>query len=459
MKKKSNPIPDAIKPIWRALAFVQAGNGLAFGLYLFTFGPWFFDHFGGNANAATAMMLTSILLGVRQGGVAVLEAPTGAIADAIGRVHAVTWSWCFRVFFFVGLASLSLCTSISIAFVCGVLASIAYSLSYTFYSGALSAWTVDSCKQIDPSFEYGILLSKGHSINLWGQFLGGILGMCFFLQGITHVAYIIGALLSFVVMAYCMQEMPETPGIAFLGLKGTFISALRRIGERLAAAGVLLKKMPTLASLIFVYAAMLFLVNVVDYFWPLAVREELGISDRQYLWLGFLSVLCLTRIFGARGMLTLLRRVKHLPILQQRIALRRWLTGLCFISSTAVVGLGWNNYNGHASFVAVMCVVLTVALTYGFLVPCFETLLNHYIPAEYATSRATILSFGSLARSALLLILSVPAGGHSSSTTTRGWLVPASLVIISALIARFVLKRTERRAIVADVLPTTETPT
>ncbi len=460
MKKKSNQIPEAIKPIWKAVAFVQLCNGLAFGLYIYTYGPWFFDHFGGEANAATAMMLTSILLGVRQGGVAVLEAPTGAIADAIGRVHAISWSWFFRVFFFVGLAALHLCSSVSIAFVWSVLASIAYAIAYTFYSGALSAWVVDSCKRADPNYQYGVILSKGHSIMLWGTFAGAILGMCFFLQGITHVAYIIGAMISSIAMSYCLKEMPETPGMGFLGLSGTLTASLRRMGEILGTGAMLVKKLPALAALIFVYAATLFLINVVNYFWPLAVRTELGVTERQYLWLWFLSILCLIQIFGARVMLALLSRAKHLPIPQQRVTLRRWLVSLCLISGTSVVGLAWNNYTGHSSFIGVMSVVLIVSLTYGFLVPCFETLVNHYIPEEYATSRATILSFGSLMRSAMMLILAVPSGGHSSSTTTRGWLVPAFMVLFSALVARFVLKRTERRtAIVDDVSTNTEVPT
>ncbi len=447
MSTQANSIPEAIKPIWKATLFVQTCNGLAFGLYLFTFGPWFYDAFGGDKNAATAMMMTSILLGVRQGGVAVLEAPTGAIADAIGRVHAIGWSWFFRVFFFVGLAALPLCNNLSATFTCSVVASLAFSLSYTFFNGAFSAWVVDSCRHADPNFQYGLLLTKGHAANLWGQFIGGFVGVCFFLQGLAQVSYLLGGALSFVLMSYCLREMPETPHLNFLGVRDTLVNIMRRVGEILGAGAVIARKIPSLLVLIFVYGSMMFLVNVVDYFWPLAIRSQLGISDRQYLWLGFLSILCLTRIFGARVMRFLLARIKAAAPHRQLISLRRWLLSLCLVSAVAVLMLGTADSTAQGFFWWLMAAVLLVSLCNGFLVPCYETLMHHYIPAEYAQMRSTLLSFGSLIRSTLILLLSVPAGGHSSTTTTHGWIVPALLVLLSAVVARFVLKPIERRAL------------
>ncbi len=445
MRPTVNPIPDAIKPIWRALAFVQTCNGLAFGLYLYTFGPWFYDAFGGDHNAATAMMLTSVLLGVRQAGVAVLEAPTGAIADAIGRVHAISWAWFFRVFFFSALAVLPLFHGITAVFLCAIFASISFAFASTFYNGALSAWVVDTCRVVDPHYQYGHLFVRGYSAMLWAELVGALIGITCFLEGVAYAAYIMGAFVCFVAMSYCLREMPESRHLNFLGLKATFSTITKRVGELLGIGAMVLRRAPAITVLILLYATTLFLENVVKYFWPIAVRAQLGVTNRQFTWLLLVSVMCLAAIVGARSLRFLLDRIHRTDPRRQLVVIRRSLLGLCFASATAVLALAVANRYGYDSFWWVMSIVVFISLTFGFLKPCYETLANHYIPPDFIQARATILSFGSMTRGALLLVLAVPSGGNSSATTTQGWAVPACAVLLSVFIARVVLKRNERR--------------
>ena len=68
--EKNNP---EVRKLWWITFVVKSGIGLTNGLYLYTYGPYFYEKFGGTINPSTAMLLTTILLGVRQGLVALLE--------------------------------------------------------------------------------------------------------------------------------------------------------------------------------------------------------------------------------------------------------------------------------------------------------------------------------------------------------------------------------------------------
>ncbi len=144
-----------IRKLWWICMIVQGAIGLANGLYLFTYGPYFYEKFGGATYPATAMLLTTILLGLRQGLVALLEVPTGALADAIGRSHVVVLSWAMRVLFFLFLALIWICHTPATSFVWRVMASIAFALSYTMFNGAFSAWCADTLRERAPHVQYG----------------------------------------------------------------------------------------------------------------------------------------------------------------------------------------------------------------------------------------------------------------------------------------------------------------
>ncbi len=138
---------DSIKPLWRITFIVQSLAGFSCGLYMFTYGPFFYDHLGGALQPHTAMLFTSALLAIRQGMVALLEIPTGALADAIGRVRVVILSMVIRIFFFLGFAAVGLCVTPSSAFVWGILASVAFTFNVTLFNGAFSAWCADTLQE------------------------------------------------------------------------------------------------------------------------------------------------------------------------------------------------------------------------------------------------------------------------------------------------------------------------
>ena len=67
-------------------------------------------------------------------------------------------------------------------------------------------------------------------------------------------------------------------------------------------------------------------------------------------------------------------------------------------------------------------------------------MINNYIPDSNSQERATIMSFASLFRNILIFMLAVPAGGTSGEKTVVGWALPASLLLITAIIGNFVLR-------------------
>ena len=68
----------------------------------------------------------------------------------------------------------------------------------------------------------------------------------------------------------------------------------------------------------------------------------------------------------------------------------------------------------------------------------------NYIPASHAAERATVLSFGSLVKGLFVVMLAIPTGGIGGAKSLVGWVLPAGLLLIVALIGNFVLRREER---------------
>lgn len=118
----------------------------------------------------------------------------------------------------------------------------------------------------------------------------------------------------------------------------------------------------------------------------------------------------------------------------------------CLLCGFSVLALGWFTFKSlqHYQFPLFIFVVLLVEFAYGLVQPCYETLVNNYIPDASSDERATILSFGSIARSLLAILLTVPAGGHSAETTTIGWMIPAAILLVFTLIARHAMKKKEK---------------
>lgn len=446
MKKINLKDYPEMRKLWWVALIVQVAWGFTEGIYMYIWGPYFYEKFGSPISPAHAMFLTTILLGLRQGLVALLEIPTGALADAIGRVHAVILSWVARVVFFVCLAAIWLCHTVSFAFTFGMLASVAFALSYTLFNGAFSAWCMDKLKEINAPVNYTWLAARFMSYRSFSTIFGTLLGVGCYIVGLPFFGFCIAAIVSFAGMGFCMSQVEETRNIEFVRWKkGQLSKVTRRIGEIIGKGFDVSLKTPVLFWIILTYGAFMFLVNIVCYLWPVYLHSRGGVQNFSSTWLVVASLAPILMFVGSRALAWLNDRWSHSGGTSAHIiAIRRIFVGFALFSALFVLGLSWETLYQPIGVFFFPGAVLFVLLSFGVISPCFETLVNHYIPPEDAPERATILSAGSMLRSFLILVLAVPSGGGSGEKSPIGWALPAVLLLFSVLVANFFMRKVQK---------------
>ena len=196
-----------------------------------------------------------------------------------------------------------------------------------------------------------------------------------------------------------------------------------------------------------IYAAYLTVNNLITLLWPIYVRESFPAISQVMVWLGLACIMQLSKWFGAHGLTVWATSWAG----DSSIRLRQILIGTCLIAALPVLtmsGAAWLGFNTLGIF---LCSVIAVGFAYGVIFPCFETLVNNYIPASHAAERATVLSFGSLVKGLFVVMLAIPTGGIGGAKSLVGWVLPAGLLLIVALIGNFVLRREEKLTPVTQV--------
>lgn len=449
-----------VNQIWRVVKTVQMTMGFTMGLYLFTYGPYLYNSFGGSSNPKTAMLLAGIWLAVQNALIAVFEVPTGAIGDAIGRKKTVLWSLICRTIFFIFMALISISNYLVLSFTLALAAAVSFGLAYTFYSGTFTAWCVDSLRQKAPELGYEHILSRGFTCNFLTQIVGAVIGIFCYTNDVSYLGFLLGALACIPCLTICAGEMSEEYS-AFLNTKQVKISAItRRVGEIIGLGYQTFRNSKMILWLTLVFASFLFLDNVICYLWPVHLRTHILEGEQNFYWIAIAVGILVVSALGSHSLTWLSRRWnKNNGFKTHNTTLRRWLVATCALCSLSVLALGWLTMRSYNQFPLFIAVVLMVEYAYGLVHPCYETLVNNHIPDASSDERATILSFGSMARSVLILFLSIPSSGKSAETTTIGWMIPASLLIVFTLIANFSMKRKEKELpeVVSNASPETTT--
>ncbi len=458
LSEKSHP---EVRKLWWISLVVQSAVGFTNGLYLFTYGPYFYEKLGGTINPSTAMLLTTILLGVRQGLVALFEVPTGALADAIGRAHVVILSLVFRVFFFLFLAVIWLCSTPSVAFAWGLLASIAFALNYTLFNGAFSAWCVETLREKAPHVSYGWLSSRFYSYQFFAYILGGVLAVYLYLLKMPFVGFLIAAFVSFCMMGYSMTRMKEVRSLHFLNRQQVQLSTIvRRVGEIIGKSAQICSRYPVLFWIVLTFGSYMFLLSIVLYLWPVYFETKAG--SHAHFGRDWILI-----VVGAQSLTFLASRL--LVKLNQRwskeggvnahlVGFRRIFIAACLASALVIIGLSVETLTRSNGLYLFPIAVFVVMFAFGVVAPCFETLINAYIPVAEAQQRTTIMSAGSMFRSIMILVLAIPSGGTSGATTTINWAIPATMLLISAVVANHFIKREQRAKERMEIaVPVTET--
>lgn len=433
-----------LRKLWWVTLVVQTVLGFTNGLYLYTYGPYFYEKFGGSIEPTTAMLLTTILLGIRQALVALLEVPTGALADAIGRVQVVILSWGMRILFFVSLAAIWFCDSIGFAFGWGVIASIAFALSYALFNGSFTAWCVETLKEKAPHVNYGWLSARYYSYQSLAIAAGGVLAVWLYLHEMIFVGFLAAAFLIFCAMAYCMARMKEVQSLHFLRAHEVQFSTItRRIGEIIGRAVQICAKTPVLFWIILTYGSYMFLLNLVMYLWPVYLKSAFHADENLGLnWMLIVLSSELLRTLGSRILVRLNTKwTRDGGVERHLVGFRRIFVGSTLLSSVAILALSWDTAFHMVSSFFFPTAVMIVIIAFGIVAPCFETLVNAYIRAEDAQYRSTITSAGSMLRSILILLLAIPSGGSSGETSPIGWALPATLLLISTIVANRFMRR------------------
>lgn len=448
----STVLAPNVQQMRRVAMVVQITRGVAVGCSLYTWGPLFFDSISHSRDPGLGITLTTLLISLQNILRALLEIPTGAIGDAIGRKWTVIWSlFCFMLYN-VLLAYVPFAHSLPWIMAIGILSVIVYVLYYTLFSGTFTAWCVDSLRASAPHLGYEYVLGPTYTAQFIANTIGGIIGITLYVQDLAHIAYILAAGFALLGVIYCIGEMESERSLEFLNLTKVSVKTLTtRMGQIVGAGFQLFRRSPPILILVLIFSSFMTVLNLVAYLWPVYVNTSVPGASQLWYWAGLATATSLSSSLGSHSMTWLTQRSNRLASSRMNTnRLRRLLIGACFISAVPVIILSWLTAHDLENFGLFAATVLLVHLGYGVVAPSFETLVNNYIPETHASERATIMSLGSVGRSLLTMLLAIPAGGPSGMKTMVGWIFPATVLLVVAVIGNWVLRRAQQRA--PDVL-------
>ena len=449
---QTQALSDSAKKIIKIAKVVRFNAGFSLGVDIFIFGPLYYERLAQFTSATTAMTITTLMISISSILRLVLEVPTGAIADTLGRKKIIILSLNFSVLDLAFMALLCLAPNLTIMLALGSLAQVTYSFSYSFFNGTFTAWCIDNFKAHAPEVGTNVIMARSYTQYFIGMMIGGVLSVYLYLHGFAYIAFLIAAVGCVVCITFCLGEMEDEPGIDYIDVKRVGFSAItQRIGRITGDAFQVFRKSPVILSLVVVYACFFFVINIVDYLWPVYLRSSIDPAIQSQAWIGLVLVLLAFTIIGSKLLTPAIQKWGGVAGSHHQVkGLHILLFASCLISAVPILILSYSTLVGNHSFWIFMCAIIPVEFAYGIIAPCFDTLINHYISDSNAPQRATILSFASLLRSFLIIILSVPAGGSTGKTSPIGWAIPAGLLLIVTVIGFLIVRK--RSDQISDVI-------
>ena len=326
-------------------------------LFLLDAGLSIFEVFVANAAFTAAMAL--------------LEIPTGVVADTRGR----------RASFLLSEATLALGTLayVGVAAIDGglllfCLAGVILGLGYTFYSGAVEAWVVDALKTTGYNHELDRVFARAATVSsvamIIGTIGGGVLGQVDL--ALPYIARALLVLIAFGVGYKTMHDIGFTPRtVQFKGILGEM--------RKVASAGVTFGwRAPAVRLLVIESFVVMGFFSWAWYAWQPYFLE---LYKENAVWLSgvIASLFALAGIAGN----ALVPKVAKPGRRRTTILLAAGA-----VSSTAMVATGVIQ-----SFWITVPVFLVAAVATGVMQPVRQTYLHSSIPTS---ERATLVSFDSL---------------------------------------------------------------
>lgn len=250
-----------------AVAFCK---GLAFSFFFATYTLFLRD-------AGLDLFQINLINAVYMFGVFVLEIPTGAFADLMGRKRSFVFSCLllclsFFVYFF------------SRSFLWFIVAELIGAMGTTFASGAFDAWMFDSVKKHDDNYDTRDVFIRFNQINQFGIIFGSVIGAYI---GAINIALPwlmsgFGLLLLGIYAETRMDEHRIEKTIETKKLK------FRKIIKESITICKAEKQVQLITFLAFIFTFSCMASNM---FWPVRFKEQLGIPQEHLGWIFALIVI------------------------------------------------------------------------------------------------------------------------------------------------------------------------
>jgi len=439
---RSEGIEASLKEVWDVSRVVRITVGLTQGLFLYTYGVFFYDHFGSNK---TAFYLTVALIVFTDLCIFLTEVPTGAIGDHIGRKKTVIVSFLLQALSYFLNIIIFFTPSIAGSFCMGLLSAVAYSLSFTFFSGTFIAWIVDSTKERGSQDGHASILARSFKYLYFAQILGAAVGLSLYLSDYMAYAFFLGCVACIVCALYCVLYMQESASLKFYSGKFMVDDSIKRMREIIVTGGKVILGMPPLIYLSLIQTVVLVLLNVINYLWPISMKANYGVGKMTPYWFFIVFSSLGAALFGSRLLEWINRGIAkkgggHLF----NVVLWSWFALVSLFVAVSVATLGLGKVYGHMSLAFFVVTIMLCHFGQGFLMPAYNILLNNYIPLEKSQERATVMSFSSMFTSLVMIFLMFPSSGPSGEDTPMGWIIPSIIAIAVVLVLHPLMRRYQR---------------
>jgi MFS family permease len=358
----------------------------------------------------------------------VLEVPSGALADAVGRRRVVVAGAILTATSLMVFALAEDIRGFSLAL--GTLAA-----GRALVSGSLEAWYVDAVRKLQPDAALTTALSRGATAEALAMGAGALAGGCLAAFTGRH-----GGLLPVygwvaVVAAAAALAFAAAAGLLISEPPGATVTVdSRPLGRRtldiLSVAHTEAAASLTVRLILVMAIAFGLCTGTVELLWQPRVTALFGGKQVEGLALGAMA---------AASMATIAAGARLSPTASARLGASR--AYIAAISFTAV-GIALAGLAAGAVDFAIAYLLLYGAL--GVVEPVHYQLLND---AVGPTARATILSAESVAMQSGALFASIGAGALATSHGTRtAWLVAAGVLAVAAAAVAGPLRKDVHRA-------------
>lgn len=333
-------------------------------------------------------------------GIFIFEIPTGAYADYFGRKKSVILSSLFLMLaLFIYFLSSNIVTFI--------IAEITAALAFTFASGALDAWMVDSLQTKGFTGKIDFIFSHSAIIGKVAALLAGLMGAYI---GSVNLAFPFGAgaivslIAVFVSIFFLKENFIQKKAMNWTGA----VSQMVRVTKSSVTYGI---KHKVVLWLIISSVLATFAFQPLNMYWSPRMNNLAG--DKIWLMGWVWAGVSFAMMMGSFLVKQLLKREKSYT----------WI----LILTVLILGIPIILISTSSVFGVVLLGFITYELGRGMLNPIQKAYLNKHIPSE---QRATVLSFdsmmGRLGAALGLVILGFVAKNYSIQTS---WFISGILLL------------------------------